>query len=110
MNRQGQRQGPFEHDEWLQYSFDSFEYFHDLHQGKPHVCDRTKYPASHKWHPNEITALLGPSWADVFVRDTNDFKAALLAEFTQIQMLLIHQLPSEVHKMLVYDDLFLGNF
>ena len=108
MNRFGQWMGPHTHDDWLQYGYDSWEYFWDIHQENSHVCDRTKYPKSVNWHPPVIDGHKGPIWANLYVRDPSDFTAGLLGDFNPIQMLMIHHLPSEIHKMLVYEDLHLG--
>ena len=108
MNRQGQWMGPYTHDDWMQYAFDSYEYFWDIHNDLPHICDRTKYPQSIRWHPPVTGGIIGPNWANIYVRDPKDFKAGLLGEFNPIQLLMIQHMPSETHKLLVYEDLHEG--
>ena len=111
MTRQGTRMGPYTHEEWLEYAFDSWDYFWDLHHQRPHVCNPT-FHHSHKWHPRVTqsgdTQSSSPVWANLYVRDPEDFKGGLLSFFNPIQLLIIGTLPSPTHQLVAYEDLHQG--
>ena len=92
VNRQGVLQGPFEHHEWLSYSWVLWDLFHDILEEKVQF--------------DSVNAK--QMWSSLYFRYVKDFTAGSYNHFSEIHLLLANAFPDRDTKHSCYSELHSG--